>query len=290
MTISQLIKIGIGTVVGIFLLCVLLGASASVPQGSVGILLRFGKANTEIMTPGLHMKVPFSDTIENIPVSTFRYDTGNLGLKSKDSQEIVSNITVTLHTKSDNCAVDLYTQTGGDSDKIADLIVKPTVIGITGSQFSSYTIEELVTKRADLKNGLFKSVRDKLGAQCLAVEDVNITTFGFSDQYNQSIEGKVIAEQSRLTAQLTLDKEKISSEIRVVNAKADAEAEIAKADGDSKAVKLRADAEADAIRVKASALNAAPASYVNYIAAQQWNGQLPQVTNGTPLLSLPVHQ
>jgi prohibitin 2 len=288
MTISQLIKIGIGTLVGIFLLCILLGASSTVPQGSVGIMLRFGQANKEVLAPGFHLKAPFADTIEYFPISTARFDTGNIGLKSKDSQEIQSNISVLYHVMADNCAVGLYTRTNGNPDQIPEISVKSQVYGATGAQFASYTIEELVTKRAELKNGLFNDIKNRLASSCIVVDDVNIVSFEFSDKYNQSIEAKVQMDQARLTAQLTLEKEKVSSEIRVVNAKADADAAIATAEGEAKSIKLKADADADAIKVKAQALNAAPANYVNYIAATNWDGQLPQVTSGVPFLNLPI--
>jgi prohibitin 2 len=278
MTVKQIIKTVFGVVGLLFALSIIFGATTTVPQGSVGVYLRFGKSFPDALAPGFHTKFPFVDDIRLMPVTISRYDSGELNLKSKDSQEVHAKITLNYHIAS-NFAVYLYGKVAGDDSEINSIIIQPVVPGKAGESFADFTIDQLVASREGLVKDLKQRLVDDLGKQGLIVDDVNITDFNFSTVYNNSIENKVTTEQAKITAQLTLDKETISAQIQVVNANAAANALVAQAKGEADAEKLRAQGDASAIKIRSDALQSASDKYIPYVIATRWNGQTPVVSS-----------
>lgn len=290
MTLGQYIKYGAFAFIALFVIALMFGVTTTVPQTAVGVKLHFGKASPVVLQPGLHWKMPFTDEIVPMSTAQVRYDSGPLALKSKDSQEINSNVTVTYHTNGTR-AVFLYGLASGDPTRINDILVKPAVFGIAGQAFASYTIDELITKRDELVVNLRARLKNNLATSGLILDDVFVTSFGFSDVYNKSIEEKVSAEQAKLTAQLTLDKEKISAQTRVVVANAQAEANISAANGEATARLTRAEAEAKSIAVQNKALESVSDKYIPYLVASKWDGVLPKVSSSqgsSNIINLPT--
>lgn len=85
---------------------------------------------------------------------------------------------------------------------------------------------------------------------------------------NKKVEAKTIA--------LQLENE-------VAQTQAQAKKNVEQARGDSMALVIRAAGEATAFRIKAAALTE---NYVRYETIMKWNGALPTVTSGTPLIKL----
>jgi regulator of protease activity HflC (stomatin/prohibitin superfamily) len=121
---------------------------------------------------------------------------------------------------------------------------------------AKFTASELITKRDDFK----AAVKDNLVAKMpniIAITDVAITSVDFSDSFDQSVEGKVRAEQEALTAKANLEKKRY---------------------------------EAEAIKAQAEAINnAGGAEYVQLKWIEKWNGVLPTTQTGNgALISLPL--
>jgi len=289
MTVSQIIKYGLWAFIAIFGLSFLLGATTTVHQGNVGIYLLAGKANSQYLEPGFHLKAPFIADVQQMPVTTFRYDSGDLALRSHDGQHVTARVVATGHINP-AFAVKLYSKFQSvDPDRITSVLVGPVVSGLSGSTFAHYNVDDLVSKRDDLRKETANDVKKQLALDGIELEDLNIVAFNFSKEYNDNIERKMGVEQARLTAKLTLDKETIQSQVQVVQSKAQAEAAIATAQGEAESTRLRAEAEAKAIKVKNEALNNASPNFVSYLYATKWDGQLPNVSGvQNPLLNLPA--
>lgn len=291
MTINQIIKYVVWTIVGIFGLSVILSSTTTVQQGNVGIYLNMGKANGDYLAPGFHFKTPFTTKIKQMPVTTFLYNSGDMNLRSKDGQHVTTKVTATVHV-SPVFAVKLYSKLSSvDPGKIAAILVRPVISGISGQTFAHYNIDDLVAKRDDLRNETAIDVKNQLSSDGLILDDLNIVSFNFSDEYNTNIEQKMAAEQARITAKLVLDKETTQSQIKVVNAKADADAAIAKATGDARATIINAEANANAIKVKNQAMIGASSLLIQYEAITHWDGVLPTYMTGdgtVPFVNIPT--
>jgi regulator of protease activity HflC (stomatin/prohibitin superfamily) len=90
---------------------------------------------------------------------------------------------------------------------------------------------------------MITNLEEKLNPRGIVINQLDITDFDFSDEFNRAIEAKVTAEQDALKSKALVEKVKY-----------EAESKIAKAEGDAKAVEIAAIAEAEAIRIKAKAI------------------------------------
>ena len=72
----------------------------------------------------------------------------------------------------------------------------------------------------DVKETLGK----KLATYYISLDEINITEFEFSNEFNQAIEEKQIAEQQALKAKLDLQRVEVEAQQKIEQAKAEAEA------------------------------------------------------------------
>jgi prohibitin 2 len=98
-------------------------------------------------------------------------------------------------------------------------------------------------------------VKSRLLAKHIIPEDVSITNFKFSDQYEQSIEQKQVAEQNAEKAKNVLEQ-----------VKTEAQQKIAQAEGEAAALK----AQKEQITPELLQLR------MIEMLSQKWNGQLPE--------------
>jgi regulator of protease activity HflC (stomatin/prohibitin superfamily) len=209
-----------------------------------------------VYTEWLNFKIPFMDTVVIMDVKTQKIqDTANSA--SKDLQNVETTIAV-------NGAIDpmkatyIY-RTVGNLEEIASRIVTPAIQESVKSVTAKYTAEELITKRQAVSTEIKQWLIDKLTKYGLAVSDVNIVNFSFSDDFDQAIERKVKAEQDALAEKNKLESVKFQAQQKIEQAKA----------------------EAETIRIQAEAIKSQGGQeYVNLKWIEKWDGKLPQTNLG----------
>lgn len=235
----------------------------TVDAGERAIILRFGAVKSTV-AQGLHFKVPIMDQIEKVDVRVNKATTGTES-SSKDLQIVRSEIVLNYHPDPDRVA-EIYTEVGLRwEERVVDPAVKETFKAIT----AGFTAEELITKRAAVSDAIMDDLSGKLERYGLVVKDLSITDFAFSQQFNNAIEQKQIAEQNALKARRDLDRIRLEAEQKVTQATAEAEAlRLQKLVVTANLLRLRE------IEVQATAV-------------QKWDGKLPNVTGGAmPFISL----
>jgi multidrug efflux pump subunit AcrA (membrane-fusion protein) len=122
---------------------------------------------------------------------------------------------------------------------------------------------------------------ERLTPRNITIEEVSITEFQFSDEFNRAIESKQVAQQNALRAEQELRRAQIDSQRQVAEAEAQAEARIAVAQ-----------AEAEALRLQREVISP---ELLQLRFIEKWNGVLPRFTGGggsaggfTSLISLPA--
>lgn len=128
---------------------------------------------------------------------------------------------------------------------------------------------------------LVDEIRLRLDGYYIIIEQISITDFEFSEEFNKAIELKVTAQQEALEALNRLEKVKYEAEQTVVKAKAEANVTI-----------LDAQARAEATRLINNALIESP-DYLTYYSLQKWDGHMPQtlfigMSNNTNPLFAPL--
>ncbi len=230
-----------------------------VHAGERGVLLQFGSV-AGVLEPGFHLRIPIVQNVSMIDVK-IQKEQVEADAASKDLQTI--HATVALNFNVDPKSVsNLYQEVGEDYiNRIIDPAMQESVKAIT----AKYTAEELITKRASVKDEIKLSLTDRLKTTYLNVDDFSIVNFDFSDEFNSAIEAKQTAVQQALKAENDLRRIEIEAKQQIEKAKADAES----------------------IRIQGEALKQNQ-DLVQLKAVEKWNGQLPvyMMGNTVPFLNI----
>ena len=210
-------------IVLIVLVIFVLGSFTIIKSGEVGIRVRLGKVVDTSMHDGVNFKIPLIEKIVkmNIQVQKVEVDTSSA---SKDLQDVNMKLAVNYRISAKE-ATNLYKNVGV---KYETVVLEPAIQESIKAVTSKYTAEELITNRSEVSQGCIKELENKIKKYGLSIDNLNITNFSFSTEFNKAIEEKQIAEQKVLTAKQELEKEKIEAEKKIVKAEAEKKANSAK--------------------------------------------------------------
>ena len=247
-----------------------------VQAGHRGVVLYLGAVENRVLGEGVHFVIPFAEQVIPLEVRTLKYQA-EATAASNDLQQVQTVIALNYHLN----PVDVnkvYQQLGPD---YADRVIAPTIQESVKASVAKYNAEELITKRAIVKDVIASAIRNSLSAKDIVVETIFITDFKFSDAFSSQVEDKVVAFQKYLTELNNLRGIQVVANQTVVQAQAQAKANIAKASGESQAIKIIT-----------SQLRQDP-QYLQWQAINRWNGQLPFSLGGqgaVPFFQLPQSQ
>jgi regulator of protease activity HflC (stomatin/prohibitin superfamily) len=225
----------------------------TVNTGYVGVVTRFGNV-TRSLDPGLHFIIPFVEAVHPVNTQTQTAKPDELAA-SHDLQVVHTQVTLAFHIDPQYAGY-VYTQL---NDEATQKVVVPAILEAIKARTAQYDAQQLISERAAVRDGIEDFVRQRLQPYHIIAENVSITDFNFSEEYNKSIEAKVTAAQLAEKAQNDLTRIRIEAEQKVTQAKAEAEAlEIQKAAVTPELIQLRTIEMMD----------------------KHWNGQLPSVVVG----------
>jgi regulator of protease activity HflC (stomatin/prohibitin superfamily) len=267
----------IAAIVTFIIIILVMSESVVIVQaGHRGVVLYAGAVENRVLSEGVHFIIPFAEQVIPLEVRTLKF-VANASAASNDLQQVQTVIALNYHLN----PVDVnkvYQQLGPD---YADKVIAPTIQESVKASVAKYNAEELITKRAIVKDVIANAIRTSLSAKDIVVETIFITDFRFSPSFSSQVEDKVVAFQKYLTELNNLRGIQVVANQTVVQAQAQAKANIAKAGGESQA-----------IRIITSQLRQDP-QYLQWQAINRWNGQLPfslgggQEGGAVPFFQLP---
>ena len=247
-----------------------------VQAGHRGVVLYLGAVENRVLGEGVHFVIPFAEQVIPLEVRTLKYQA-EATAASNDLQQVQTVIAINYHLNPADVNK-VYQQLGPD---YADRVIAPTIQESVKASVAKYNAEELITKRAIVKDVIASAIRNSLSAKDIVVETIFITDFSFSPAFSSQVEDKVVAFQKYLTELNNLRGIQVVANQTVVQAQAQAKANIAKASGESQAIKIIT-----------SQLRQDP-QYLQWQAINRWNGQLPFSLGGqgaVPFFQLPQSQ
>jgi len=247
-----------------------------VQAGHRGVVLYLGAVENRVLGEGVHFVIPFAEQVVQLEVRTLKYQA-EATAASNDLQQVQTVIALNYHLNPADVNK-VYQQLGPD---YADRVIVPTIQESVKASVAKYNAEELITKRAIVKDVIANTIRNSLSAKDIVVETIFITDFSFSPAFSSQVEDKVVAFQKYLTELNNLRGIQVVANQTVVQAQAQAKANIAKASGESQAIKIIT-----------SQLRQDP-QYLQWQAINRWNGQLPFSLGGqgaVPFFQLPQSQ
>jgi len=250
-----------GGVLAAIILVLMLNPFVIVNAGERGVLLQFGSVQG-VLDPGFHLRMPVVQNIEMIDVK-IQKEQVEVDAASKDLQTIHATVALNYNVKPDSVG-NLFQEVGIDyRNRIIDPAMQESVKAIT----AKYTAEELITKRASVKDEIKISLKDRLITNHIVVDDFSIVNFDFSEEFNRAIESKQTAVQQALKAENDLRRIEIEAKQTIERAKA----------------------EAESIRIQAAALQQNQ-DLVKLKAVEKWNGALPYYMMGNTVPFINVGQ
>lgn len=259
-----------------------------IPTGHRGVVfdtLR-GGVQKQVMSEGLHMKVPFVQYVRKLPVNTQKVifgsntkesDFASMKAASSDLQDVIISVTVTYHLDHVNI-YKIYQDLGGDyvSKKIV-----PNAIDAVKTYTAKYKVQDILTKREEIKELVYNDLKSALAKDNIVLEDINLTDITFDEQFKKSIEEKQIAEQQAQKEKYLLDQKQVQYQAKIAEAEANKQAKILEGEGIAaynKAVQIN--------------LNPSVIEYKrlenNKFAIDKWNGTYPQTYLGGNGSSIPL--
>jgi len=257
------LKIIIG-LIALFVLLTILNPFVTIDAGHRGVILNFGAVSDIILDEGLHFRVPIMQKIVEMDVQIQKSKT-QADAATKDLQDTKFVIVVNFHISPDKVNW-VYQKIGVNFE---DRIIGPNVEESVKAVAAKYTAEQLITKRELVSTEIQNSLKEKLLAYNIIVDDFSIVDFDFSDQFTQAIEEKQTAEQKALKAERDLQRIKIEAKQKIEQSRAEAMSlRLKRLEVTPQLIKLR---EIDA-QVKA---------------IEKWDGKLPAYTGGAiPFINL----
>ncbi|MDP3941183.1 MAG: prohibitin family protein [bacterium] len=225
-----------------------IGAWTTVSAGNVGVVTRLGAVN-RVENPGFVLKIPLIEAVYKMETRT-QLEQVDAQSASKDLQQVQATIALNFHLRGQN-AVDVYQNIGIE---YKERIIAPAMQEAFKATTARYTASDLIGKREAVKNLAYKELKGRLEKYNIVVDDFNIVNFKFSDEFNQAIEQKTVAQQNKEKAQ-------IEAETALIKAKGQVNAQ-------------RALQEAGTLSPE----------FLRFHAQEKWNGVLPP--NAVPFFNL----
>jgi prohibitin 2 len=244
-------------IVAVLLLLWALAPFASVPAGYRGVMTTFGNPSGEVLSEGIHFRVPLAQTLNLVNVSIQKGE-GDGDAASRDLQTVHTRVALNYHVAPEG-AVSVFRDLGNEP---GSRIILPAVQEAVKAVTARFTAEELVAKRTDVRDQIMVQLRERLARHGIKVDEFSIVNFNFSKSFNDAIEAKTTAEQLKLKAERDLQRIEVEAKQRVAQARAEAE---------SLAVQ-RQQVTPELIRLREMENQR--------LAIEKWDGKLPNVSGG----------
>ena len=230
-----------------------------IQAGHRGVITTFGKVTQEVLGEGLHVRIPFVQEVHQISVQIQKGE-GDGDSASKDLQSVHTKVAINFHLVADRVAETF--QSVGNLSTVGDRIIVPAVQEAVKATTAKYTAEELISKRAEVRDLISSTLKERMNRHGIAIDEVSIVNFAFSPSFNQAIEAKTTAEQLKLKAERDLQRIEVEAKQKVASAKAEAESlSLQRAQVTPEMIRLReVENQSEAIK--------------------KWDGHLPNVTGG----------
>ncbi|MFT5758127.1 MAG: regulator of protease activity HflC (stomatin/prohibitin superfamily) [Alteromonadaceae bacterium] len=280
-------KLNIPVKTAITTLIIVIGVWSSiytVNEGHIGIVKRFSEAKEQV-NPGLHFKIPFIDSVEEIEVRTRKNEER---MASSTKEQMPVTITVSVNWTVDKAAaLDLFRQYGGLS-QFENRILDPRFRAATKDVIPRYDAEKLIQDRASAIQSIEANFIEEMKDFPVSVDNIQIENIQLPAKYLTSIETKQTEKNLADAEKHKLARQNLEAQRDVNTAKAKADGIRLIAIAEAESIRIKGLAEAESITAKAKALGNNPL-IIKLTEAQNWDGKLPATMLGgqnMPILDL----
>jgi regulator of protease activity HflC (stomatin/prohibitin superfamily) len=223
-----------------------------VNAGERGVLMQFGEVQEVVLGEGLHPILPIVHTVQKLSVRVQNQES-SAEASSKDLQDVYADVALNWHIIPKETS-QIFQQIGNEK-AIIQRIINPAVEEVLKAVMATYTAEEIITKRGEVKAGVDQALTERLSPYHIAVDDISLVHVHFSERFSDAVEAKQVAEQEAKRA-----------EFIALKAIRHAEANVNLAKGEAEAQRLLKDSLTPEL--------------IQRQAIERWNGNLPLIMGG----------
>lgn len=268
--------------VGVLLLLIL-GFSSMyiVKEGEYKVVLKFGEAVRVVESPGLHFKLPFIETVSQLPKYQMTYESNPTSILTLDKKPIlVDNYTVWRIDDPQSFLKTAKTVSAGVQR------IDETVYNAVRSKLSAINYENIIsenTERGNINDEITKTVADTLRADNYGIQviDVRIKRTDLPEGNKESVYNRMISDRQSIAARYLSEGDE---ESRKITSKADRQATELIAQAEANAKKIIAEGEQEAAKIYNESYGKDPEFYSFYRTLQSYVTTL----NNEPVILMPI--
>ena len=272
---KKLTKTIIVAVIAALVLITLISAIKVIPTGYTGVRKTFGQISITPMEQGFNFKIPFVQSVKKInnKQQDTIIETQIWGEASDKTPVYAKDIVITyriLPEKSTWIVANVENYKEMISTSLVASAIKVSMVKLSVNEVTIRSkIEPMVLE------SLQASLNDKYGDGVIEIYKVVINDMNFEDAYNQAIQAKSIAQQTK-------EKQAIENDTAIAKAEADKKVAIANAEAKAEAKRIAAEAEAEANKKVADSLTGNVLENKFY---DKWDGKLPEVMGNNSVIT-----
>lgn len=228
-----------------------LGSSAyTVHENEYACTVRMSKIISTTDTAGLHVKVPFLDTVKYFPKATMLYDIPPSEVLTADKQNMTVDCYVLWNIAD---PLKFYQSLGNTTvaEERLNALTYNALKNVMGTLSQSDIINmEDGAARNDIYEGITVSVDELAANYGIKVEDVKIKRFDLPEANESAVYTRMISEREQIAEKYTADG---NYEASLIRNDVDKQVNIIVSNAEAEAAKLVAEGEAEYMRMLASA-------------------------------------
>lgn len=249
-------KLALG-LAGFTILLLVFSSLFTITQGHNAILLRLGRLvsdaanHTKILSPGLHIKMPFIESVRIFDTRIQTLDIKSSRIVTKEKKDVI----VDYYVKWRIYDLALYFKSTGGNEFKAETLLEQQLNTSLRAEFGKRSISDVVSGgRDDVMEVLRAKAEQQAGQLGIQVVDVRIKGIELPENTSNAIYQRMRADMQKIANRHRADGHAAAEAIQA-NADAEVTVLLAKAHSEGKMIRARGEAEAAAIYAEAFGKN-----------------------------------
>ena len=235
-------------VLAVILSVLILSTKFIVTQGNEAVLLRLGElvkdksGKVEEFEPGIHVKIPFFDTVKTYDMRNRILEADSSRVVTKEQKDVLINAYVVW--KINNSSISkFFTSTSGNVDR-AETLLKQFLESSLRAEVGNNDIQSLINNNRDkLMIALTESVQKQARQIGVAVIDVRVKQIDLPDTVTDSIYQRMRSSRHKVASSIRAEGVQLAEKIKAAS-DAKVTVTIAQAEKESKTIRAKADGRA----------------------------------------------
>jgi membrane protease subunit HflC len=258
---------GVVAVIAVAVLIVVWSSLFNVYQTQQALVVRLGQPVRVVSDPGLHVKVPFIDTVINVDRRILDLEAPPQEVIASDQKRLVVDAFARYRIQDPlRFYQTLGSITGANSQ--LSILLNSALRRVLGEVTFTHVVRD---QRAELMNRIQKLMDQEARSYGIQVVDVRIRRADLPEQNSQAVYQRMQTERQREAAEFRAQGAQRAQEIR---SRADREVTVLVAEAQSKAEQIRGEGDAKRNQIFAEAFSKDPGFFAFYRSMQAYEAGL----------------